>query len=88
MSQFFQGACVGHVTPEAFLSGPIAFVEEGDIIVIDISAGTIDLAVSPDVIEQRKKSWRVPEHTGLKKGTLLERYRRLVGPTTRGATFE
>ena len=55
---------------------------------IDIPAGTIDLAVSPDVIEHRKKSWRVPEHTGLKKGTLLERYRRLVGPATRGATFE
>jgi len=83
-----QGACVGHVTPEAFLGGPIAFVEEGDTIVIDIPAGKIDLAVSPDVIEQRKKSWRVPEHTGLKKGTLLERYRRLVGPATRGATFE
>jgi dihydroxy-acid dehydratase len=83
-----QGACVGHVTPEAFLGGPIAFVEEGDTIVIDIPAGTIDLAVSPEVIEQRKKNWRVPEHTGLKKGTLLERYRRLVGPATRGATFE
>jgi len=83
-----QGACVGHVTPEAFLGGPIAFVEEGDTIAIDIPAGKIDLTVSPDVIEQRKKNWRVPEHTGLKKGSLLERYRRLVGPATRGATFE
>jgi hypothetical protein len=44
--------------------------------------------VSPDVIEQRKKNWRVPEHTSLKKGSLLERYRRLVGLATRGATFE
>jgi hypothetical protein len=68
--------------------GMMEGVEEGDTIIIDIPAGTIDLAVSPDVIEQRKKSWRVPEHTGLKKGTLLERYRRLVGPATRGATFE
>ena len=82
-----QGACVGHVTPEAFLGGPIAFVEEGDTIAIDIPAGKIDLAVPPDVIERRKKNWRVPEHTGLKKGTLLERYRRLVGPATRGATL-
>jgi hypothetical protein len=41
-----------------------------------------------EVIELRKKSWCVPEHTGLKKETLLERYRRLVGPATRGATFE
>ena len=83
-----QGACVGHVTPEAYLGGPIAFVEEGDTIAIDIPAGRIDLAVPPEVIERRKKNWRVPEHTSLKKGTLLERYRRLVGPATRGATFE
>lgn len=83
-----QGACVGHVTPEAYLGGPIAFVEEGDTIVIDIPAGKIDLAVSPEVLAQRKKNWRVPEHTGLAKGTLLERYRRLVGPATRGATLE
>ena len=83
-----QGACVGHVTPEAYLGGPIAFVEEGDTIVIDIPAGKIDLAVSPEVIERRKKNWRVPERTILEKGSLLERYRRLVGPATRGATFE
>jgi dihydroxy-acid dehydratase len=37
-----QGACIGHVTPEAYLGGPIALVEEGDIISIDISEGSID----------------------------------------------
>ncbi len=83
-----QGACVGHVTPEAYLGGPIAFVEEGDIIAIDIPAGKIDLAVPPEVIARRQKAWRIPEHTALPKGTLLERYRRLVGPATRGAILE
>jgi len=83
-----QGACVGHVTPEAFLGGPIAFVEEGDIIRIDIPEGLISLEVQADVLEQRKKRWRIPEHTALEKGTLLERYRRIVGPATQGAAFE
>ncbi len=83
-----QGACVGHVTPEAYLGGPLAFVQEGDSIAIDIPAGRIDLEVPAEVIEQRRKTWRIPEHTALAKGTLLERYRRLVGPATRGATLE
>lgn len=76
------------MTPEAYLGGPIAFVEEGDMIAINISAGTIDLVVSPDVIERRKKNWQVPDHTALVKGSLLERYRRMVGSAIRGATFE
>jgi dihydroxy-acid dehydratase len=83
-----QGACVGHVSPEAYLGGPIALVEEGDMISIDITAGTIDLVVSPDVIECRKKNWRVPDHTALVKGSLLERYRRMVGSAIRGAVYE
>ncbi|MDO9109612.1 MAG: dihydroxy-acid dehydratase, partial [Desulfatirhabdiaceae bacterium] len=61
---------------------------EGDIIAINIPAGTIDLVVSPDEIERRKKNWRVPDHTALVKGSLLERYRRMVGSAIRGATFE
>jgi len=83
-----QGACVGHVTPEAFLGGPISLVEEGDTIRIDIPGGRINLDVPEDVIEERRRNWRVPEHTRLEKGTLLERYRRMVGPATRGATYE
>jgi dihydroxy-acid dehydratase len=82
-----QGACVGHVTPEAFLGGPIAFVEEGDIIKIDIPNRRIDLAVPENVIEKRRKSWWVPDHTRLEGGTLLERYRRMVGPAIKGATL-
>jgi dihydroxy-acid dehydratase len=83
-----QGACVGHVTPEAYLGGPIAFVEEGDTIRIDIPNGKIELEVADEVIEERKKEWKIPEHTGLERGSLLERYRRMIGPAVRGAVFE
>jgi dihydroxy-acid dehydratase len=83
-----QGACVGHVTPEAYLGGPIALVREGDVIRIDIPAGRIELDVPESVLAERRKEWKVPAHTELPKGTLLERYRRLVGPATRGATLE
>jgi len=83
-----QGACVGHVTPEAFLGGPIALVEEGDLITIDIPAGRLELEVPADVLKQRRESWRPPSHVELPKGTLLDRYRRLVGPASRGCTLE
>ena len=51
---------MGHVTPEAFLGGPIALVQEGDWIKIDIPGGTIDLDVPADLLERRKKDWRLP----------------------------
>jgi dihydroxy-acid dehydratase len=83
-----QGACVGHVTPEAYLGGPIAFVEDGDRIYIDIPAGRIDLDITPHVLEERQSKWRIPQNTKLDKRSLLERYRRLVGPAIKGAIFE
>jgi dihydroxy-acid dehydratase len=83
-----QGACIGHVTPEAYLGGPIAFVEEGDTIEIDIPNGRIELKVPEEILEERKRNWRVPAHTELEKGTLLERYRRMVGRAIEGAVFE
>jgi dihydroxy-acid dehydratase len=82
-----QGACIGHVTPEAYLGGPIALVEEGDTIRIDISGGRVDLDVSPEVLEERRAGWHLPERTGLAKGSLLERYRRVVGTAVEGARF-
>jgi dihydroxy-acid dehydratase len=83
-----QGACVGHITPEAFLGGPIALVEEGDRITIDIPAGRLELEVPPEVLKKRRENWRPPAHVELRKGTLLDRYRRLVGPASRGCTME
>jgi dihydroxy-acid dehydratase len=83
-----RGACIGHVTPEAFLGGPIALVAEGDRIAIDIPAGRVELDVAPEVLEARRRDWRPPERIDLRKGSLLERYRRLVGPASRGCTLE
>ncbi len=83
-----QGACIGHVTPEAYLGGPIALVEEGDLISINIPAGQVDLAVPAEVLEARQKTWRLPEQTRLEKGSLLERYRRMVGTAMQGSRFE
>jgi dihydroxy-acid dehydratase len=82
-----QGACIGHVTPEAYLGGPIALVEEGDLIRIDIPKGSIDLDVSPEILEARRERWQPPERTILEKGSLLERYRRMVGTAIEGARF-
>ena len=83
-----QGACIGHVTPEAFLGGPLALVQEGDPIRIDIPAGRVDLDVPEEVLAARKRRWAPPERTRLAKGSLLERYRRVVGTAIRGARFE
>jgi len=83
-----QGACIGHVTPEAYLGGPIALIEEGDRITIDIPTGRLDLEVPADVLRQRRENWHPPGHVDLPKGTLLDRYRRLVGPANRGCTLE
>ncbi|MCX5824645.1 MAG: dihydroxy-acid dehydratase [Deltaproteobacteria bacterium] len=83
-----QGACIGHVSPEAYLGGPIALIEEGDTIRIDIPARKLELAVEPRILEERKGRWRLPESTRLEKGSLLERYRRMVGSAMKGSILE
>ena len=55
------GFCVGHVAPEAVDGGPIAFVADGDRIVIDADAHTIDLLVDDAELAERKKNWKLPE---------------------------
>jgi dihydroxy-acid dehydratase len=55
------GFCVGHVAPEAVDGGPIALVAEGDRIVIDAEAHTIDLLVDDKVLEERRADWKAPE---------------------------
>ena len=83
-----QGAAIGHVTPEAYLGGTIALIEDGDMIKIDIPNETIELLVDEDVLAERRAAWSPPESTALPKGSLLERYRRQVGPAIKGAMFE
>ena len=83
-----RGACVGHITPEAYLGGPIALIEENDIISIDIPNGQLTLEVSDAELAERRKHWKLPSHVQIEKGSLLERYRRLVGPAVAGAVLE
>jgi dihydroxy-acid dehydratase len=83
-----QGACIGHISPEAYLGGPIALIEEGDTVSIDIPARKLELAVEPAILEGRKSRWRLPESTKLEKGSLLERYRRMVGSAIKGSVLE
>jgi dihydroxy-acid dehydratase len=53
-----RGACIGHVSPEAAAGGPIGLVEQGDIIEFDIPAGRLDLAVSDQILDERRQRWR------------------------------
>ena len=54
------GLMIGHVAPEAALGGPIALVEEGDEIVIDVDRHALDLNVDPDVLASRRTRWSPP----------------------------
>ena len=78
-----RGFCIGHVGPEAADGGPIALVENGDIIRIDAEAGTIDLDVAEDVLAARRANW-VPRAHDYQSGALW-RYAATVGPAYKGA---
>jgi dihydroxy-acid dehydratase len=78
-----RGFCIGHVGPEAADGGPIALVENGDIISIDAEAGTIDLDVAEDVLAARRANW-VPRAHDYQSGALW-RYAANVGPAYKGA---
>ncbi len=82
----FSGASIGHVSPEAAVGGPIALIEEGDIIKIDIPANTINVDVSDEVLAERKKNW-IPREPKINSG-YLARYRQLVTSGNRGAVLE
>ncbi len=78
-----RGFCIGHVGPEAADGGPIALVENGDIVHIDAEAGTIDLDVPEEVMAARRSAW-VPRPTDYGSGALW-RYAKTVGPAYKGA---
>ncbi|WP_322963703.1 dihydroxy-acid dehydratase [Sphingomonas fuzhouensis] len=78
-----RGFCIGHVGPEAADGGPIALVEDGDIIRIDAEAGTIDLDVEPAVLDERRARW-TPRVNDYQSGVLW-RYAQNVGPAHQGA---
>lgn len=79
-----RGFCIGHVGPEAAECGPIALVEDGDEISINAETGTIELNVSPEILDERRKNWK-PRMTDYGSGALW-RYAQNVGPAYKGAT--
>ena len=80
-----RGPCIGHVSPEAAVGGPIALVKNGDMISIDIPGRKIDLLVDPGKMEMRKKSW-VPPEPKIKSG-ILARYRNSVTSASKGSVL-
>ena len=81
-----RGASIGHVSPEAAVGGPIALVEEGDIIKINIPERTMTLDVSDEVLAERKAKWQ-PREPKVKTG-YLARYAQMVTSGARGAILE
>ena len=81
-----RGASIGHVSPEAAVGGPIALVEEGDIIKIDINANKITLDVSDEVLADRKAKWQ-PREPKVTTG-YLARYASLVTSANTGAILK
>jgi dihydroxy-acid dehydratase len=80
------GFCIGHVAPEAVDGGPIALVEEGDRIRIDVRGHTIDLLVDDHVLEERRKALKHPEPRYTKG--VLAKYARLAAGAEKGAVTE
>ena len=78
-----RGFCVGHVSPEAAVCGPIALIQDGDEISLDAENGTINLNVSDDQLDERKKNWK-ERKTDYNSGTLWK-YSKTVGSAALGA---
>jgi dihydroxy-acid dehydratase len=80
-----RGPCIGHVSPEAAVGGPIALAMQGDRIRIDIPGRRVDLLVDPAELQRRAKAWKEPEpkiRTGV-----LARYRRSVTSASKGSVL-
>jgi dihydroxy-acid dehydratase len=78
-----RGFCVGHVNPEAAIGGPIGLLKDGDIITIDAEKGTIDVDLSDDEWEKRRKAWK-PHENDYQSGALWK-YAQTVGQARYGA---
>lgn len=85
-SGFNYGSIIGHISPEAYDGGLIAFVEDGDVISYNLKEGTIELEVSDEVIEKRKQNWTRPEPK-IKSG-VLAMYGALCRPAEEGGAMQ
>ena len=81
-----RGACIGHVSPEAAEGGPIALVQTGDIIAIDIPAGTLNVELSEAELARRRAAWQ-PRKDGRLTGWLA-RYAKMATSASKGAVLE
>lgn len=81
-----RGASIGHISPEAMEGGPIAIVQDGDIISINIHEGQLNIKISPEELKKRLEEWKAPEPK-IKRG-YLGRYARLVTSASTGAVLK
>ena len=81
------GAAIGHISPEAADGGPLALVEEGDIISFDIPNGVLTLEISDEEMARRKAAWK-PRPSGMPRHSYLARYSKLVASAMEGAVFK
>ncbi|MGD8150633.1 dihydroxy-acid dehydratase [Ornithinimicrobium sp. Y1694] len=79
------GLCVGHIAPEATEGGPIALVEDGDQIVLDVAHGRLDLEVAEEELDRRRAAWSAPEPPDRARRGVLAKYVALVGSASEGA---
>ena len=79
------GPCIGHVSPEAAAGGPIGLVQDGDLIAIDIPGRKLELLVSEEVLQERRKTWK-PLHKPMKAA--LRKYAAMVSSADKGAIVE
>lgn len=78
-----RGLMAGHVSPEAYVGGPIALIQEGDIIEIDVEKGTINVDLSDRELKKRRSTWQVPKPNYT--SGVLAKYAKLVGSAREGA---
>ncbi len=77
-----RGLMVGHVTPEAAVGGPIALIEEGDPITIDVKVRRVDTTVSDEELRRRRKRWSAPD---IRRAGVMGKYAALVSSASEGA---
>jgi dihydroxy-acid dehydratase len=80
------GFAIGHVAPEAAVGGPIAFVQEGDPVVLDVDTRRLDVEVAEDELARRRDGWKAPEPRYMRGA--LAKYARLVTSASRGAVCD
>ena len=81
-----QGPMIGHVTPEAYVGGPIAIIQNGDIINIDVPNRQLNLELTDEEIQQRMNKWHPPEN--MIKSPVLLKYRALVTDAAHGCVMK